>query len=294
MHINNPRRTISIFGSRHQEPFLPQIAQLLESLHMCEFQTAIHPRLYAYLLDRIGRIPDSCHKSDLPAPGSEAVLSIGGDGTFLRTAQWVAERQIPILGINTGHLGFLSMCDIEEPDSIAQALHERSLIVEKRSLLSVDTPLMPADFRPFALNEVAILKQDTASMITVQTKIDNSYLTDYLADGLIISTPTGSTGYNLSVGGPILRPTLDNWVLSPVAPHSLTMRPLVVNSDAIIQARTISRADTYRVSLDGRSFSLPCGSVITIRKADFSVLVMRRPDDNFAGTLRNKLLWGAR
>lgn len=286
--------TISIFGSRRQEPYLPQIVQLFRLLEANGFVVIIHPHLYSYLIDRNVELPDCCHQSDTPPAHSKAALSIGGDGTFLRTAGWVGNRNIPILGINTGHLGFLAMCDIEEAQTIVTDLINDRLIIEQRSLLHLEAPYIPDNFWPYALNEVAILKQDTASMITVQTMVDDSFLTDYLADGLLVSTPTGSTGYNMSVGGPILRPTLDNWVLSPIAPHSLTMRPLVINSDATIKATTRSRAKTYRISVDGRSFSLPCGSTITIRKADFSINVMRRHDDNFANTLRHKLLWGAR
>lgn len=294
MTDNLSKPTIAVFGSRRQEQYLHQIGELLSLLDTNGFCIAIHPHLYSYLDEHLNAIPASCIKAEDVPIHAKAVLSIGGDGTFLRTAGWVGDRQIPILGINTGHLGFLSMCDIENPKSIVDDIVENRLIVEYRSVLKLEAPYIPEGFWPYALNEVAILKQDTASMITVETMVDNSFLTDYQADGLLISTPTGSTGYNMSVGGPILRPTLDNWVLSPIAPHSLTMRPLVIDSAAIIKACTKSRAKTYRISLDGRSFSLPCGSIISIHKANFPILVMRRSDDNFATTLRNKLLWGTR
>ena len=294
MTNNLSHPTIAIYGSRRQEQYLQQIGELLSRLDSDGFTIAIHQHLFSYLKEHLNSLPTSCvEANDVPA-NARAVLSIGGDGTFLRTAGWVGDRQIPILGINTGHLGFLSMCDIENPQAIVDDIVENRLVVESRSVLKLEAPYIPEGFWPYALNEVAILKQDTASMITVETMVDNSYLTDYQADGLLISTPTGSTGYNMSVGGPILRPTLDNWVLSPIAPHSLTMRPLVIDSTAVIKACTKSRAKTYRISLDGRSFSLPCGSIISIHKADFPILVMRRADNNFATTLRNKLLWGTR
>lgn len=286
--------TVAIFGSRRQEAYLQQINILLNLLEKNGFDIAIHPHIYSYLSEQNIDFPACCYKSDTAPDYAKVALSIGGDGTFLRTAGWVGNRNIPILGINTGHLGFLAMCDIEEVETIVTDIIDDRFVVEQRSLLKIEAPYIPDNFWPYALNEIAILKQDTASMITVQTMVDDSFLTDYLADGLLISTPTGSTGYNMSVGGPILRPTLENWVLSPIAPHSLTMRPLVINSDATIKACTRSRAKTYRISADGRSFSLPCGSTITIRKAEFPILVMRRRDDNFASTLRNKLLWGTR
>ena len=131
-------------------------------------------------------------------------------------------------------------------------------------------------------------------MISIRTEVNGFFLADYLGDGLVVSTPTGSTGYNLSAGGPIMQPTIDNCVLSPIAPHTLTMRPLVVSANSEIRAVTASRVDTYRLSLDGRSFSLPCETEITIRKAPFSISVMRHVNDNFAGTLRDKLHWGKR
>ena len=294
MTYNPSHPTIAIYGSRRQEQYLQQIGELLSRLDSDGFTIAIHKHLFSYLKEHLNSLPTSCIEThDVPA-NAKAVLSIGGDGTFLRTAGWVGDRQIPILGINTGHLGFLSMCDIENPQTIVDDITENRLIVESRSVLKIEAPYIPDGFWPYALNEVAILKQDTASMITVETMVDNSYLTDYQADGLLISTPTGSTGYNMSVGGPILRPTLDNWILSPIAPHSLTMRPLVIDSTAVIKACTKSIAKTYRISLDGRSLSLPCNYIISIHKADFPILVMRRADDNFAKTLRNKLLWGTR
>lgn len=287
-------RMISIYGNPHQDAYVPQIAILLHTLHEHGFEIYIHPMFHTYLSEHSDHMPDYYTSADAPPHKCEAVLSIGGDGTFLRTAQWVEDREIPILGINTGHLGYLSLCEIEEYESITQHLYDRSLLTERRTMLKITSDALPHDLWPYALNEVAILKQDTSSMISVSTMVDGNYLTDYLGDGLLVSTPTGSTGYNLSVGGPILRPTLDAWVLSPIAPHSLTMRPLVIDSNATISAQTSSRANTCRISLDGRSFSIPCGNIITISKAPFSTLIMRRKDDNFASTLRHKLLWGTR
>lgn len=159
-------------------------------------------------------------------------------------------------------------------------------------LLEVSGEDIPADFWPYALNEVALLKEDSSSMIRIRTEIDSHFLTEYQADGLLISTPTGSTGYNLSVGGPIMQPTLGCCVLSPVAPHSLTMRPLAVSSDSSIRTRTVSRAGHFRLSLDGRSFILKSGSEICVTKADFELPVLRRKGADFASTLRHKLHWG--
>jgi NAD+ kinase len=196
------------------------------------------------------------------------------------------------MGINTGHLGYLADVQISESETILDDITTGNYKIEERSLIEVVSSNAELDNWPFALNEVAILKQDTASMISIKTEINDVVLNTYIGDGLIISTPTGSTGYNLSVGGPIIEPTAPNWVISPIAAHSLTMRPLVVSNESVIKATTTSRATNYRLSLDGRSITLPEGSSITLRKAPFGIKVAQRLNHHFTDTLRNKLLWG--
>lgn len=285
---------VAVCGSRHQDSYLEPLRSFFARLADAGFTACVNRRFFNYLSDKGMRLPAGFLPADTPDPSAIAAVSIGGDGTFLRTAQWVGRASIPILGVNTGHLGFLAHYSPDDADSIADALRQRSFVVEKRMMLEVESPLIPAHFWPYALNEVAILKEDTSSMINVHTEIGDRFLADYLADGLIIATPTGSTGYNLSVGGPIMQPTLDCRVISPIAPHSLTMRPLVVDADTVIKATTTSRAHTYRVSLDGRSFVMTCGTDISIRRAPFSISVLRFPADLFADTLRQKLHWAVR
>ncbi|MDE6489755.1 MAG: NAD(+)/NADH kinase, partial [Muribaculaceae bacterium] len=249
--------------------------------------------LYDYLSDSLHIVMNRVSVAD---PGdnitADMALSIGGDGTFLRTAQWIGDRQIPILGINTGHLGYLAEIRLSEAPAMIADILAGNYNVEPRSLLEAIIPDCPADYWPYALNEAAILKKDTSSMITAHTAINGTDLTTYLGDGLIISTPTGSTGYNLSVGGPIIQPTAPNWVISPIAAHSLTMRPLVTSDNERLSVTTTSRAGSYLLSLDGRSLSLQSGTTVEIRRAPFSVHIVQRPGHNFASTLRAKLLWG--
>lgn len=235
---------------------------------------------------------DSLSGIDSPAADVDLVVSIGGDGTFLRAAQWVADSGIPIVGVNTGHLGFLATYNPDEIPSLPHDIATGKLRMEPRELLKIDMEGLPEGFWPYALNEVAILKEDTSSMIDIRTEINSFFLTNYRGDGLVVATPTGSTGYNLSLGGPVMQPSLGNWILSPIAPHTLTMRPLVVDSGSEITALTTSRADTYRVSLDGRSFVMPCGTLLRISRAPFRTFVAVRLDENFASTLRKKLYWG--
>lgn len=291
--MNLPLTKIAIFGNEYQDAHIEYISLLLNSLTDAGLQVEIQKDFMAYLSGK-GLRSGSWAQTETPSPDTGAVVSIGGDGTFLHAAEWVADREIPILGVNSGHLGYLANYSPDEAPGLVADLIEGNLEIERRILLKVEGKEIPADIWPYALNEVALLKDDTSSMINVNTEIDGRYLTDYLADGLLISTPTGSTGYNLSAGGPILQPTLGCLLLSPVAPHSLTMRPLAVSSESHIRAITTSRAGCFRLSLDGRSFSMKSGAEIKITKAGFPMLVMRRADDDFAATLRKKLHWGRR
>ena len=227
---------------------------------------------------------------------ADLVLSIGGDGTFLRAARWIGDRGIPILGINSGHLGFLADVTLEKSESIVGDIAGMNLSVESRQLLMVELDSVCGDAVlppfPYALNEVAVLRDETASMISVDARLDGNPLAMYQADGLIVSTPTGSTGYNLSVGGPILAPSSRCWVVSPIAAHSLTMRPLVVSSDSCLTLSVDSRVPVYRLSLDGRSVTLPLDARLTLGKAPFVTRIAHRRGHNFVNTLRSKLLWG--
>lgn len=240
-------------------------------------------------------LPPTVRAVDHPTSiDAELAVSLGGDGTFLRTAQWVGASRTPILGVNAGHLGFLA--DMTPEDFLETGEEElRRLRLEPRKLLKVETSVpLPPDCWPYALNDVALLKTDTASMVSVSAHINGRPLTVYQADGLVVSTPTGSTGYNLSVGGPIMEPTVDALLLSPVAPHLLAMRPLAVAGDSRLEFTVEARSDAFMLSLDGRSRPLPAGTAVAVETADFPIIVAQRPDHHFAGTLREKLLWGER
>ena len=282
---------IAIYGNMYQEDYLKQLSEFLEALSQSDIKVEMESRFYNYLcrlLPQEPQVDGVIVGSDFEA---DMAISIGGDGTFLRTARWVGDKEIPILGINTGHLGYLADITVDEMIGAVEDLKNGLYKIETRSLIEVTSSRKEAiiDWN-YALNEVAILKQDTSSMISVATKVNDVDLATYLGDGLIIATPTGSTGYNLSVGGPIVEPTAPNWIISPIAAHSLTMRPLVVGDSHELTITTTSRATNYRVSLDGRSVTLPVGSTIKLRKAPFVTKVVQRTKHNFGETLRNKLL----
>lgn len=283
---------IAIYGNKYQEAYLKELETFFEALSQYDIETAIESTFYNYLCRVLKNPPQINHIITGKKFEADMALSIGGDGTFLHTAQWVGDKQIPILGINTGHLGYLADVKIDEAPSIIDDLLTGNFKIENREMLEVVCSKYDIDGWKYALNEVAILKQDTASMITVDTRINGTKLADYKGDGLIISTPTGSTGYNLSVGGPILEPTASNWVVSPIAAHSLTMRPLVIENNCEIEITTHSRAQNFCISLDGRTTSLPVGSTIILRKAPFTTRVVQRKAHHFTDTLRDKLLWG--
>jgi NAD+ kinase len=221
------------------------------------------------------------------------VFSLGGDGTFLRTAAWVGRQNIPVLGINTGRLGFLADVQTDEIAATLDDLFHGRYRIEERRLLQLDTPGQALHTGPYALNEIAILKRDTAAMITITASLNGELLTEYLGDGLLVATPTGSTAYNLSVNGPILVPQTPILALTPIAPHSLNVRPLVIPSDYQLHFKVDSRDKNFLISLDGRSEMLPSGSELNVRQAGFMLQVVKRENQTFYDTLRKKLLWGS-
>ncbi|MGM9803432.1 MAG: NAD kinase [Muribaculaceae bacterium] len=219
-------------------------------------------------------------------------LSIGGDGTFLRTTRKVAHTGVPIAGINTGRLGYLTAADLNDIDAFTADIIAGNYSIERRTLLQVSSDEGHTIDCPYALNEVAFLRHDSSAIINVEVQVDGDPLTTYKSDGLIVSTPTGSTAYNLSCGGPIIAPTAANLVLTPVSPHSLNMRPLVLPDSAVLRVVTRTRARDYLLSLDGNATIMPDASAVTICRAPFDVNVVQRKNHSFARTLRSKLLWG--
>lgn len=221
-------------------------------------------------------------------------FSVGGDGTFLRSITFIRDLNIPIIGINTGRLGFLATVQKEQIEEAITQINNKEFILKNRSLLCVetDTPNESLKELNFALNEIAINRKNTASMITVETLLDGEYLNTYWSDGLIISTPTGSTGYSLSCGGPIISPTSKNIVLTPIAPHSLSVRPFVIPDEIIIELHIGSRTKEALLTLDSRITTIPNSSKITIRKCNFTIKTIHLNQQTFIKTLREKLLWG--
>lgn len=285
---------LSLYGNKRQRGDTAPLENLLSILsrQFPAVQCSVQEDFMTFMRSKFD-VPENITETFREAdPEADLALSIGGDGTFLRTANRIGALQTPIMGLNSGHLGYMSAADITEAPEIIDDIMLGHYRIEPRTVLQVSGPkdLMPR--RPYALNEVAILKKDTASMITVEAGIGEWSSASYRADGLIIATPTGSTGYNLSVGGPIVAPGASVWTMAPVAPHSLNMRPLVVPDTTVIELTVSSRADHFMLSLDGRSTDIPTGATLRVSRAPYTVNTVVRRAADFIATLREKLLWG--
>lgn len=222
------------------------------------------------------------------------LISIGGDGTMLRAATFVRDMNIPLLGINAGRLGFLATVQQESIEHLLPLIFENKYKVSPRTLLSLDYDGISkeVDELDFALNEITVSRKDTTSMITIETKLNGDYLNSYWADGLIISTPTGSTGYSLSCGGPVLMPEVNSLVITPIAPHNLNARPLVIPDDTEIELKVTGREQQHLISLDSRILTVEVETVLKIKKTTFKISMVEFQEEKFLKTLRKKLLWG--
>ena len=283
-------KRLLIFGNAYQQGDIDRVCALLEHLRQQQLHVAVESD-YLHYLSRQGRVVDLPSFGTEQVPEADLALSLGGDGTFLTTAMWVSRQGMPILGINVGHLGYLTAGRLDADSEVIDAVLKGNYRIEERTMLQVDSDAVEIA-HPWALNEIAILRHDTSSMLDMETRLRSHSLTTYRGDGLIVSTPTGSTAYNMSVGGPIVEPTAACLVLSPISPHSLTMRPLVVRDDSVITVRTHTRATHYEVSIDGEVALCPTGSTLTIKRAPYCARVVQLMDNNFGSTLRQKLLWG--
>lgn len=286
---------IAIFGSRHQDRHLPQLQALLQELLALGtgVEIMLEERFYSYIAPLINLSAYHFTTFTRLSVSPTIALSIGGDGTFLRVAKAVGRLCTPIMGINTGHLGYLAAASIDNPTELVQHIVSGDYSVERRAMLKVECPDAPLPGARYALNEVALLRRDTASMITLHASLGAEPLASYRGDGLIISTPTGSTGYNLSVGGPIVGPYTPCLIIAPIAPHSLNMRPIVVSDRHVVGVTPEGRSDTLLLSIDGKAAVIPMGARITVTRARFDACMVVLPGHSFISTIREKLLWGS-
>ena len=287
---------IAVYGPLYNERSKSTIKILIEYLKNRSVDVFFEKDFYESVL-KISNIDIesfSCDTFKSLDNSFDLLISIGGDGTILRAITYVKDLNIPIVGINTGRLGFLATIPMNTVEKALDEIFEGNYRISKRSLLAITVGEGEAVFDlNFALNEITVSRKNTTSMISVETWLDEEYLTSYWADGLIVSTPTGSTGYSLSCGGPVIMPESDSFVLTPIAPHNLNARPLVISSNKIIKLKVSGREDEHLVSLDSRIKTLPNNTTMTIQKAPFNMHMVELKDERFIETLRKKLLWGA-
>jgi NAD+ kinase len=273
---------------------LSNIQLLLDELQREEITAIIYEPFYRSLQPHIHfRSEPEIFTCAEDLPGRiDFLMSLGGDGTLLDTVCYVRDTNIPVCGINFGRLGFLASIGKDEIHAMVQALQNRTYIVDHRTLLHLDANIPLFGEVPYALNEFTIHKKDTSAMVKIHTYLNGEFLNTYWADGLIVSTPTGSTGYSLSCGGPIVFPEAGSFVITPVAPHNLNVRPIVVPDDNIISFEVEGRSDQFLCTMDSRMETIDNTVQLAVKKEAFTLSLLRLDDSNFLHTLRNKLLWG--
>ena len=287
--MEQPRLKFALFGNIYQTKKSASIQKVLACLSEHDAEIYVDKEYYDFLtLDQRldvranGIFDDNDFEADF-------VISMGGDGTFLKAASRVREKMIPILGVTLGRLADVSPSEIEQ---CVKALCADDFAIENRALIKVETDGEPLEGYPCALNDVAILKRDTASMISIRASINGQHLTTYQADGLVISTPTGSTAYSLSNGGPIIVPGTQVFSMTAVAPHSMNIRPIVLSDSSEITLTVESRSHNFLVAIDGRSEKCKEGTKLTLRRAPYDVKVVKRSRMSYFNTLREKMMWG--
>jgi NAD+ kinase len=286
---------VAVFGRTFPAYARENIATMFSKFNMLNVDVWVFEPLFEFLQKKTGLRPRvaglfTSHK-DLPED-IDFLFSLGGDGTFLETVNLVRDSGIPVLGVNIGRLGFLSYISQENMAESLESVFSGKYDIEERMLLKVEVPGIDLENMEVALNEVRIHK-NSGSLITIHVKVNEEFLSAYWADGLLLSTPTGSTAYNLSVGGPIVVPESNSFVLSPIAPHNLTVRPLVLPDSAVLQLSVDTRDPQFQLAIDSKTIDLDVDTVVKIRKADYALKMIRIENISFYSTLRNKLMWGA-
>ena len=285
---------IALFGTNFSENFNKYIQHLVHKLESEKVEIFIEESFLEYVTNRLrfkNEVATFNSHEDL-RDNVDILFSIGGDGTLLSAVSYIRNSNIPILGINTGRLGFISSV---APDQIEQAVNDvlnKNYKTNRRTLLTLNTSNNLFKNKNFALNEVAIVKKDTSSMIKIEAYVDDEFLNTYWADGLIVSTPTGSTGYSLSCGGPIIAPGTNNIIITPIAQHNLNVRPIVINHNSTIKLKVEDRDQLALVSLDSCSRAFDSSVELTIKKANFKINLIEPQNNSFISTVRQKLMWG--
>jgi len=285
---------IALYNRTFDEQDIPFLQRLVKLLEMHRLQMVIFSDFYEQLKQHVtfSETPRLFSgKRELPL-SADMLISLGGDGTMLDAVCFVGNSNIPLIGVNLGRLGFLAAISEDEVENAILSLVRGSYTLEKRSLLHLDSSVPLFDGSPFALNEFTIHRLDTSSMIKIHTYLNGEFLNTYWADGLIVATPTGSTGYSLSCGGPVVFPQASSFVITPVAPHNLNTRPIVVPDDNVISFEIEGRSEHFLCTLDSRTESIRSSVQLAVKRENFTVSLVRPDEHNFLNTIRQKLYWG--
>ena len=285
---------IALFSQEINDSVNNVVQSFLSSKFSKESQFYIEKKLYDQLKFDTNLDLKPYDKSKDLNSSIDIMISIGGDGTFLRTIEYVRRLNIPVMGINTGNLGFLATIKKDNLDQAVEKIYKKKFRIENRSLIKVNSEAigLPKSFFPYALNEISVVRKDTTSMINIKTSLDGNHLNSYWADGLIIATPTGSTGYSLSCGGPVISPSSNSLVLTPISPHNLNARPLVISDQTKIELSVSGREDNHLLSIDSKIFTVKNQTNIVVEKPSFDFMIAHFSNNNFYKTLKEKLLWG--
>jgi NAD+ kinase len=286
--------TIAIFGSPYPEHFSKYIQHLIKKLETEHINLIIEEEFSIFLENniRFNKSISTFNSYETLKNKADFLLSIGGDGTLLKAVTYVRESEIPIMGINTGRLGFISSISADQIDDAITDILKGNYKINERTLLELSSDKNLFKEKNFALNEVAVSKKDTSSMIRIDAYVDDEFLNTYWADGLVVSTPTGSTGYSLSCGGPIIMPGTNNIIITPNAPHNLNVRPIVIDDNSVVKLKVEDRDQLALVSLDSRSRAFDSETELIIKKANFKVRLVQPQNNSLIKTIRHKLMWG--
>jgi NAD+ kinase len=286
--------TIAIFGSPYPEHFSKYIQHLIKKLETEHINLFIEEEFSIFLENniRFNKSISTFNSYETLKNKADFLLSIGGDGTLLKAVTYVRESEIPIMGINTGRLGFISSISADQIDDAITDILKGNYKINERTLLELGSDKNLFKEKNFALNEVAVSKKDTSSMIRIDAYVDDEFLNTYWADGLVVSTPTGSTGYSLSCGGPIIMPGTNNIIITPNAPHNLNVRPIVIDDNSVVKLKVEDRDQLALVSLDSRSRAFDSETELIIKKANFKVRLVQPQNNSLIKTIRHKLMWG--
>jgi NAD+ kinase len=282
-----------IYGKRFEPDYASHVEQLFQTLIRRGVKISVYDQFYSFLKTNFS-VPENIetYSSFEEVKDASFMLSVGGDGTVLDTVSIIRDSKVPILGVNTGRLGFLSHVDVEQIEEAVEALINGEFTLDKRSLIEVRSEQQSFGEFPFALNDVTLINNERSSMITVHAYVNDQYMSTYWSDGLIIATPTGSTAYSLSCGGPIVTPDSNNIIITPIAPHNLNVRPLILSNTNKVSIRPEGRSSEFQLTVDSKTYIVHPETIIDLTRASFEINLVKLENQNFFNTIRKKMGWG--